>query len=294
MRKLLTLTVLVAACASCSRDGDSPDGSDKISVFVTIPPQAHFVERIGGGRVHVEVLVGPGQEPHTFDPSAKQMARLGGADVFFHLGATFERRLAEKIRTQFKDLRVVDTRKGVPLLKLPGAHDGHGREDDTDPHIWLDPKLAGIQARTICEALCEIDADHAGEYRRNLRAFIADLDRVDAEIAELLRPVRDRTFYVFHPAFAYFAASYGLTQRAVEFEGKEPSQKKIAELIALARRDGVRAIFVRPQFKPDAVRTIADQIGAAVVPLDPLARDYLKNLRDIADKIQRALTPHKP
>jgi len=95
--------------------------------------------------------------------------------------------------------------------------------------------------------------------------------------------------YVFHPAFGYFADAYGLTQVPVEFEGKEPGARQLAGLIDRARADGVRVIFVQPQFSGKSAAVVAAAIGGAVIPINPLSRDYLANLEAMASAVEQGL-----
>ncbi len=302
---LLTGIVLAAASprAGIAAPADAPSGpqaddATRIEVFVSIPPQAAFVERVGGEHVRVGVLVPPGQSPHTFEPTPKQMAQLAGARVFFAIGLPLETRLLEKARAANPGLRVVDTRQGVPLRRMTadeaGPADEHGHDHaagEPDPHTWLNPRYAKIQAATICRTLQEMDPTRKDEYRKNLEAFQADLDAVDARIAKALAPVKGKELLVFHPAFGYFAEAYGLRQVAVEVEGKEPNARALAALIERAKAGGARVIFVQPQFSPKTAEAVARAIGGVVVPMDALARDYLGNLEEMAAKVLRALRP---
>jgi zinc transport system substrate-binding protein len=223
-----------------------------------------------------------------------------------------------KIESTFKGLTVVDTREGIKLRKM-GPADRHTRETENaehhgnelsehhdsehsggeghrheagaaDPHIWLDPLLVKIQAQTICDGLSTIDPRHADAYRKNLGTFRQDLDRVDALITKALEPLKGREIFVFHPAYGYFADRYHLRQAAVEIGGKEPSARQLSVLIGKAKEAGVRVIFVQPQFDRKNAQTIASAIGGAVVSLDPLAPDYIRNLEEMAAKVKSALS----
>lgn len=268
-----------------------------VSVFVSISPQAYLVERIGGDRVAVEALVGPGREPHDYEPTPRQMARLTRARLFCRIGLPFETVILKKIATAFPELTVVDTRRNVPLRYFaPDAHDGadrgghgHGGAQTPDPHIWMSPRLMKIQAETIGAALVRVDPGGTDLYRRNLRTLTDDLDRLDRTLAARLAPWRGGRFYVFHPAFGYFGDAYGLTQVPVELEGKEPSARQLARLIRSAQRDGVRMIFVQPQFARKKAEAVARQIGGVCVPLDPLAADYLSNMERIASALEKGM-----
>ncbi len=307
---VLVTSVAAAAMSSCGRQEPAstrPASGPAVSTFVSIAPQATFVERIGGEHVSVEVLVTPAQNPRTFSPSPRQMVRLANADLYFAIGVPFERQLLPRISGMANGPGVVHTSKGLDTRRLEdhrhGEHAGHDHshdhahehgpghaESDADPHTWLSPRLVKTQAEAICRALSEADPDHAADYAANLTALKADLDALDAELAETLKPLKGRTFYVFHPAFGYFADAYGLRQRAVEVGGKSPGPRQVAELVRQAKADGVRVIFVQPQFSRKSAELIAQQIGGAVVPMDPLARDYFANLRRMAEEVRKALS----
>jgi len=188
---------------------------------------------------------------------------------------------------------IVDERRGVRLLKLTG----HGAEpagpadlDAADQHIWLDPKRLGIQAATLASALVAVAPERALTVLSNLIGLAGELAGLDARIARILAPHRGRPIFVFHPAFGYFADSYGLEQVAVETGGKEPSARRLVALIDSARAAGAKVLFVQPQFSDQNARTVAEAIGGAVVPMDPLARDVLANLERMARAVDRALS----
>ncbi len=275
--------------------------TEPLTVAVTIPPQAELVERIAGDRVRVEVTVPPGQDPHTFSPSPRQALSLGRASLYFRIGIPLEDQLLPKLTAARRTMTVVDTTEGIRRRTF-AAHEGHACDGhhhhhhghdcqahagQPDPHVWLGPRLLAHQAERICEALCEADPAGAKLYRANLRALQARLDDVETEIVEKLQPYRGRAFYVFHPAFGYFADACGLRQVAVEVEGKSPSPRQLRALIAQAKTEGVKVIFVQPQFDQRSAESIATAIGGSVVVIDPLERNVIDNLVEIASQLQR-------
>lgn len=300
----------------------------KLKVFVSIPPMAYFVERIGGEQVEVGVLVGSGESPHTFEPTPRQMASLAEAQLYVSVGLPFESRVTAKISGIESELIVVDAsdgvlrdeghehgqergsagQRGVATHEIGGEHKpedeltegarghapgrelaesagAHVHEPGSDPHIWLDPALAKAIAENIGDALVAIDRSHSSPYESNLASLLADLERVDAAVREVLAPVRGEEFLVFHPAFGFFGRAYGLKQLAVETEGKEPNARELASLIDRARETGLCTVFAQPQFSTKSAETIARAIGASVVEMDPLAYDYPGNLMDMAEKL---------
>ena len=296
-KRITTAAILVSLVISGMLPTDAlckTNYQGKTPVFVSILPQVYFVKRIGGDSVSVNVLVGPGQSPATYEPTPKQMTKLAQSKIYFTIGVPFEKQLLSRIKAVTKDLKIVDTRKDIAIgaTATPKSPQEAGNQDiyhdhgNTDPHTWLDPKLVKIQANTICDGLTEIDPDRKEYYSANLKAFLDDLNRVDARIAKQLAPYRGRSFYVFHPAFGYFGKAYGLKQVAVETGGSKPSAKQLALLIEHAKSEGVKVIFVQEQFSTKSAEAIAEAVGGTVVKLDPLAEDYLVNL----EKIGEALT----
>jgi zinc transport system substrate-binding protein len=284
--------------------GVSPPVSGTLSVFLSILPQAYFVERIGAQRVSVEVMVKPGQDPHTFEPTPQQMARLAEAAVFFRIGVEFENTLMPRIESTMERLVVVDCREGIRLRQMDAhGHDtekqeGQGYESEghaggglegTDPHIWLSVHNAIRIVGTMHEALVRLDPEGKEIYDRGYRDLVEDLEALDRRISRILAPVEGKPFFVFHPSFGYFADDYGLEQIAVETGGAEPSARQLSRLIEEARSSNVRVLFVQPQFSRKSAETIAAEIDGAVVPIDPLAGDYIENLEQMARAIEEGL-----
>ena len=310
MKRSLTcwLAALLLLALGHSRAPASEAASNVLDVFVSIPPQAYLVERIGGQHVTVHILVEPGQEPHTFEPTPRQVMALGRAKLFLAVGLPFETRLLAKIRSAQQKLTVVDTTEGITKRKMASRHqhshtqpsertpqaDDHrppaGAVGD-DPHVWLSPPLLLTMARNVARALQQADPGHAAVYEQNLAALTKDIETTHRQVGEVLAPYKGESFYVFHPAFGYFGDAYGLKQEAVEIGGKSPTPRQLARLVAKARADNVKIIFVQPQFDPKSAEAVAKAIGGAVVAMDPLARDVLGNFSRMAIKIKAALTP---
>ena len=275
----------------------------QLNVFVSILPQKYFVERISGDKVKVSVMVGPGQNPATYEPLPKQMVALTEANLYFRIGVPFESIWIKKIQSLNPQLKMVDTRGGIPLRKIEGSHNhyelepGSKHEDNSlhedkevkDPHIWLDPLFVRIQAETICRELSAADPENKAFYERNLREFQDDLNQIHRELTETFQSLPVKKLMVFHPSWGYLADRYGLKQIPIEIEGKEPGPRELAKVIDQARQEGIKVIFVQSQFDTKAAESVARAVGGKVVPLDPLAEDYMNNLRRIATVIKKEL-----
>jgi zinc transport system substrate-binding protein len=273
----------------------SSNTKKKIKVFVSILPQAYFVERVGGERVDVSVLVGPGYGPATYEPTPRQMAELGKASLYFRIGVPFENIWMMRISRANPNMKVIDTRRDIELRPMNVYHPNKAKQHDSypermkDPHIWLSLRLVKVQAQNICRALISEDPAQRVYYQENLRAFHDDLDRLDAEIKKTLQNLKPRKFMAFHPAWGYFARDYGLEQIPIEIEGKEPSASALAGLIKRANQEGIKVVFVQAQFSTRNAETVAEAIGGRIVQIDPLAKDYLKNMRKIAETFRKVI-----
>lgn len=310
-----------------------------LQTFVSISPQKWLVDRIGGELVTNTVLVGKGQDPHTFSPTPQTIRKLASASVWFTLDMDFEEQLTNRISKTAPKLRIVNTAKGVERLYMGGhsdednnddhdsehhegeanhesthdqhdhakghddhdndqyeheadhenAHDQHDHAGGHDPHIWLSPENLAIMAVTIEQALTEVDPKNNTTYAQNRKQVEKELTKLHQDLTEILAPHEGASFYVFHPSFGYFAHAYSLKQQAVEVEGKSPTPRQLSNLTAKAREEGVKVIFVQPQFDSSSTQAIAEAINGEVVPLDPLAEDVTGNLRLIAERIDSAL-----
>jgi zinc transport system substrate-binding protein len=266
---------------------------------VGIAPVGYLLQRLAGPQASLRVLVGPGQNPHTFEPTPRQSAALAQAAAYFKLGLPFEETLLAKLRAANPKLKVVDLAKGIDLAPAPeedeheaGEHEAgeHGHhEGELDLHLWLSPRLAQQMARNMAQGLKELDPQGALAYDAALQALLADLQAVDQRLAQVLAPCKGSAFLVYHPAFGYFGRDYGLRQVAVETGGKEPGPRHLAAIISQAKAQGIKVIFVQPQFPQKSAQQVAREIGGAVVAMDDLAPDYLANLERLAQALGHGL-----
>lgn len=282
-----------------------------LQVAVGVPPVKYFAQRIGGNLVQATVLVPAGADAHTYEPKPSQMRAVAGAALYLSVGLEFEEAWLGRIKAANPKLVVVRTDQGLARLPMPEGHDEHGREahgqkakpeakhqgkhqekhdDESDPHVWVAPSQARHIAASIAAAFSKADGAHASVYAANLAAFLRELDALDAELRAAFSalPASQRGFLVFHPAWGYLAKDYGLTQHAIEFEGKEPSPKRLGAIITEAKAKGFKVIFVQPQASRRTAETIAKAIGARLVVADPLAEDWLANLRGVAGSFRNA------
>lgn len=264
--------VLLLICYSLAAQAGT---AGRLEIFVSIPPQKFLVERIGGHRVHVNVMLQPGQSPETYDPKPGQLALLSEAQIYFRIGVPFEDHWMGTMLAQNRSMQVVDC-QGTMISKH-------------DPHIWTDPANVKKMAGLIRDTLVSRDPAGAAFYRKNSRRLMADLDRLDRRIGALLAGRRIDYFIVSHDAWSYYARHYGLKQLALESRGREVGPRGMSGLIELARREGIHTIFIQKQQPARMADTLAQELGAKVIALDPLAEDYIANLYRVSTLIAGAL-----
>ncbi len=275
---VLALATLAFFSSCAAPGGDVIDTSESVvHVWVSIVPQEFFVERIGGERVFVEVMVPPGASPATYEPKPSQIESLANADLYVGIRVPFEEAWMSRIEAANQGMLIVDQSGGIERI------------DGTDPHVWLSPRLAKTQADNIFQGLVEVDPDGESVYRANLEAFLTDLDELDARIQETLSGLEVREFMVFHPAWSYFARDYDLTMIPVQIEGSDPSAAEMTELVQTARSHNIKVIFAQPEFSTRNADTIAEEIGGRVLLISPLAPDWLENLERVADTFAEVL-----
>jgi len=248
-----------------------------VRVAVSIPPQAYFVRQIGGDRVSVHVLLPPGANPATFEPKARALMNLSKAALYFRIRVPFENAWMGKFRAVNPKMKVIDTTEGLKDL-VKG-----------DPHIWLSPELVKHQAVIIASALVMVDKAGRESYEENLKRFLKRLHILEGEIRQRLTKIKRRTFLAYHPCWGYFAREFGLTQVAIEQEGKAPGAAYLSKVIRLAREKHLRCVFAQPQFDTRSAEIVARQIHGRLVLLDPMAEEWDVNLLKVAERIGSCL-----
>ncbi len=266
-----------------------------LSVTVSIPPQKNLVERIGGEHVNVDVLLPSNGDPHTFEPKPSQLRQIAEADMYIAMGLPFEDAWLHRLMDASEGVTVVEMHKKLMSPEDAEAHEGHKHEDHctcggtNDPHRWLSPMLMKFMGKDVCTALVKADPENAPAYRANYRKLAKELSELDAKLAHLLGdiPADRRRFMVFHPAWHYFAQSYGLEEVAIEIDGREPTPQQIMKIIDLARAQKITTIFIQPQFSKRAAQSIAEEIGngASLIEADPMAEDWALGITRLAEQI---------
>lgn len=291
----LGLAGLAMIVTGCGRAADAPARNDgQLLVAVSILPQRYIVEQVGGDAVHVEVMVGPGESPELYEPSTAQLRALRDTMLYMRIGVPFETTWLPRFASLNPAMRLVDTISDIQRISMHPDHYHETKfilepsENVLDPHVWLSPALVKLQAETITDALAAARPKREEYFRGRMTDFGQRLDRLHAEIQEILADLPSRHFLVYHPAWAYFARDYRLKMIPIERGGQEPSAPDLVAVIDNVRRYGIRVIFAQPEVSSASARVIAEQIGGRVVEISPLAADWEANLRRVARAIAEA------
>ncbi|AEJ20275.1 metal ABC transporter solute-binding protein, Zn/Mn family [Gracilinema caldarium] len=294
---IITLVIILGCAPKTGRKTETV--KTKPIIAISILPHSYFLERIGGDSIQSLVLVGPGQSPHTYEPSPKQMEDLSKASAWIYSNTDFEVNLKPKIASLYPSLLLIDGTDGVQFRQIEAHH--HEDEAETDDpteehhemerdlHTWLGRENAKIFSRHVRDTLIKVLPEHRDLYESRYEELIKEIDRVFNELDQDLAPLKGTKVFVFHPSFGYFFDEFGIQQEAIETGGKEPSAKTLAQIIEAATAEQVKVIFVQAQFPTTAAKTVADSLGAQVVPLDPLAKDWMSNIKLMGESLKKAI-----
>lgn len=248
---------------------------EKPIIAVTIVPEKTFVEAVCGELAEVVTLVPPGNSPENYEPTPAEIEKFSKASLYFSIGVPTEE---ANILPNAGDVKIVALQDKVALA----YEDRKFESGERDPHVWLSPKRVKVMIEIIADEMGKIDEVNKETYEKNAEAYINQLDEVDKEIKEALVGVKSKKFIVYHPAFGYLAEDYGLEMYALEEEGKESTAVHLQEMIDLAKKENIKAIFYQEEIDSRQSESFAEEIGGKTMQLAPLAADYIENLKKMA------------
>jgi zinc transport system substrate-binding protein len=302
---LLTCLIIIGAFgAGCSLTGPPRQNSSQIKVLVTVLPEAGYAKAVGGERTEVLVVVPPGADPHTFEPSVKEMEKFSDADIYFTLNKgtlPLEDNLVTRLSSMNPRMKVIETAPGIEFLSGQEEQDevkneenqgsgatvaGHSHEG-LDPHVWVSLKNTKLMVNHMYDALASADPAYAPYYLANRDTILANITLMDNEITSMLNKTPRKKFIASHASWGYFARDYGLDQVIIGKPGKEATSKDIEMLIRMAREENITLIITEPQYSRKAAEMIANSINGSIVIADPLAPDMPQELQRLAITLSR-------
>jgi len=283
MKKLMSIilsAVIFMGFSGCINNNSSTADDGKIKIIATLFPQYDFAKQIVGDKANVELLLPPGVDSHSFDPTPSDIVDINKSDMFVYTGEYMEV-WAENLISgmESKNVKIVDVSAGISLTKEADEHhhdDAEEHQEDAeeheehhheyDPHIWTNPQFAKIMVDNILAGICEVDSENADFYKQNAEKYKAELDRIDSEFESIVSSSKHKEIF-FGGKFAmyYFAERYGLEWVAA-FDScsteTEPSAKVVAQMISEMNEKDIKVIFYEELIDPKAAKTIAEETGA--------------------------------
>jgi ABC-type Zn uptake system ZnuABC Zn-binding protein ZnuA len=262
----LAAAAVAAVLAGCGSSGGAPGGASgggRLKVVATTTQVQDFTRAIGGDRIQLTGILKPNVDPHDYEPSPADVDAIARADLLITNGVGLEHWLQDTVKSAGFDGTTVDTSKGVRIRQ------GDAQDPAGDPHIWQNPRNAKLMVATIERALVSADPADAGLFQRNLDAYDAKLDALDAEVARQIDSLANRKLVTNHDAFGYYIDRYHL-----DFVGSiipsfdtsaELSARDVAGIVAKIRATGVKAVFSETSLPPRTAETIAGEAHVKVV-----------------------------
>jgi zinc transport system substrate-binding protein len=279
---ILLLSFLLSAAFLAPAQAAAP----RLTVGVTIVPQASFVKAVGGNLVKVITMVPPGNSPGNYAPTPREIQALSQAKLYFTIGVPTESaNILPKGKELNKTMKIVSLTTEVEKTYQP-RYFAPGKRD---PHLWLSPKRAKVMVAVIARELSASDPRHQKTYQQNAQAYLKQLEQLDRRIKQTLGGLAHKTFIVYHPAFGYFADDYGLKMAALQENGKEGSAKNFQKLTELAKRENIKTVFYQKEFDNKQATALAAEIGGQIEAFAPLAPDYIENLDRMAKLLANSL-----
>lgn len=261
---IMGLGLTMAGCTQGGSNGTDFQDPDKISVVTTIYPMYDFVKNIAGDKAEVINLVPAGIEPHDFELSTGDMQLLEKADMFIYNGAGMENFVDKSLGAiSNKELMVVEASEKVEILE------SHGH---TDPHTWLSIENAILESESIKDAFVKTDAENTEYYEANFQAYKEKLEELKTSYEVELSGMSKDTIVVAHEAYGYLCKEYGLKQEAVEglTAESEPDSARMKEIIDFCKENDIKVIFFEELVSPKVSKTIAEEVGADTLVLNPI------------------------
>lgn len=283
MKKLLVIicSAVLIAINGCSDNNNTSTRKPSVTVFTA--PAAAIVRAVAGEHFNVTVIVPPGKDAHEYEPTSGDIAAIQRGGAYFSLGSQPELRLANTIANSGGLLFHMD--ENVPRRMPDGGESGDQHGENSDPHLWMSPENCIIMAGNCAGFLAEIQPENRDSFYANCDRFVRQLNEINENLKQRFEPYRERKFYVFHPAFGYFADAFGIQQCAIESGGKTPTPRELEITLADAAKDGVKTLYASEEFNMDMQNAAANFLNCRLVILNPLPEDPAANFTVMADAI---------
>ncbi|OTN77979.1 hypothetical protein A5886_003080 [Enterococcus sp. 8G7_MSG3316] len=274
---LLLSSLLLGACSSGQDTGTDSADDTALSIVTTFYPMYEFTKEVVGDAGEVSLLIPAGTEPHDFEPSAKDMAKIMEADAFVYNSPSLETwvsSLTDTIDTE--QTTIIEAAQEIELAESDEDHDhDHDETDhdhDLDPHVWTDPVLAIQEVETIRDQLSNAYPEQKAQFTENAAGYIKQLEALDQAYSQAFEATTQRTFVTQHAAFGYLARQYDLVEASISgiSPDQEPTPSRLAELKTYVDANQVSVIYFEENASSKVAETLANETGVELAVLNPL------------------------
>ncbi len=270
-KKIVMLMSIVAlvACQPTSQAAQSGGGQTALKVVAAETFLADIAQNVAGDRVKIDVLMPLGVDPHSYEPTPADVAKIADSNMLIVNGAGFEEFLTKLLENAGGQRTIIEAATGLTQRKLREGE--HAEEHEGDPHFWLDPNNVIKYVENIRDGLSQADPAGAATYQANAEAYIVKLQELDRWIANRVQevPPANRLLVTNHESFGYFADRYGFriigTVMPGVSTGSAPSAQQLAQLIDHIKQTGAKAIFLETGTNPQLAQQAAREAGIKMV-----------------------------
>lgn len=293
--KITAMLGLTGILVACSNQSETKPESE-LNVVTSFYPMYDFTKNVTGEDVNISILTASGVEPHDYEPSAKDMAKIQDADVFVYNSDEMETwvpAVLESIDTS--NVTVIEASKGIELMssteedehedETSEEHEGHSH--GADPHVWLDPVLAQKEVETIRDGLIEAKPENKEVYTKNAESYNKKLNELNDAFINATKNAKNKKFVTQHTAFSYLAREYGLTQIAISgiSPDEEPTPKELTRIEDMVKEEQIKTIYTESSASSKVAQTIVSATGVRLLELNPLESLTQKEMEDGDDYI---------
>lgn len=284
MKRVIFLLVVAAILGACNSKKTQNEAPGKL-ITVSILPQKTFVEKIAGDDFVVNVLIPQGASISAAVLLQSQLDDVSKSAIWFRIGYIgFEQLWKDKLEQTNTKMKIVDLSEGLDLIAKEKLMQGNRVQlIGVDPYIWLSPVLVKEMARRILEELSALNPKQSVKYKTNYLEFVKEIDQLNIEIKNKLKPFAGRKIIVYHPCLSYFAREYGLMQYSLESGGKVPTPQRMAELIDLSEKEKIKAMYIQSDLDIQNTDFFVEGVDGKVIVVRPLDPAWAENLMEMTN-----------
>ena len=287
MKKRLLIYVMAISVVFLM-SGCKQGSHQKRHISVSIMPLKYFVDRLTDKSVHVNVMLPSGTDHETYSPTPRQLKKLSNSRLYVKIGYLgYEQAWAHLLEELNPEMQILNLSNGIELIHSESVkHGDHSHEGGIDPHIWMSPRTMKKLVPKIRDAIIANFPELKEKVEKNYIDLDNELELLHLRYALLMHATHKKKFIIFHPALTYLAKDYELEQISIEFEGKEPTPARLAEIIKRSKQENINLIFVQAEYDVSNAEQIAKETGAKIIQINPMEYNWMDLMEELRKPFQ--------